>query len=87
MDKIFVDVSKTTKSTKILVLENFRLYSIQMAYCDIKKFNIFDKMMNMQILYCKANIFYYILYGACIRKEWLHYEHMHYILIKIVYIQ
>ena len=28
MNKIFVDASKTMKSTKMLVLENFRLYSI-----------------------------------------------------------
>ena len=28
MDKIFMDASKTTKSTKFLVLENFRLYGM-----------------------------------------------------------
>ena len=51
--------------------------------------NIFDKITG---IIAKANTFphiYYVLYGTMYlyQKRMAHYEHMHYILIKIIYIQ
>ena len=51
--------------------------------------NIFDKITG---IIAKANLFphiYYVLYGImCLyQKRMAHYEHMHYILTKIIYIQ